>query len=47
MRVTVIADEGGEALARANENVPTNAVHMPRFHREEIASRAKAVVLML
>jgi hypothetical protein len=46
-RVTVFADECSEASARANEKVPTNAVHMPRFHREEIASRANAVVLML
>ena len=30
-----------------HENVPTKALHMPRFHREEMASSAKAVVLIL
>jgi hypothetical protein len=30
-----------------HENVPTKELHMPRFHREEMASSANAVVFML
>jgi hypothetical protein len=39
--------QNSEGPQLTHENVPTKALHMPRFHREEIASMAKAVVLML
>ena len=35
------------AHTATHENVPTNALHMPRFHSDATASSANAVVLIL
>lgn len=40
-------NHSSDSSARSHEKVPTKAVHMPKFQREEMASRAKAVVLIL